>query len=59
MNVFNEPKLMKDRPTDSGVNTRTYDARQIVGEKSEAKIVLDDQIYVLRITKQNKLILTK
>ena len=50
---------MKDTPTDSATNTKTYDARQIVGEKSEAKIVLDDQIYVLRITKQNKLILTK
>ena len=50
---------MKDTPTESAINTKTYDARQIVGEKSEAKIVLDDQIYVLRITKQNKLILTK
>ena len=36
-----------------------HDARELIGSMSEAKIVLDDQIYLLRITKQNKLILTK
>ena len=36
-----------------------YDARKIVGNDSVAVIVLDDQEYTLRITKQSKLLLTK
>ena len=36
-----------------------YDARLLTKERGEAKIVLDDKIYTLRITRQGKLILTK
>ncbi len=36
-----------------------FDARDIVGKDGQAHIALDDQIYVLRITRAGKLILTK
>lgn len=36
-----------------------FDARDIVGQDGQAHIALDDQIYVLRITRAGKLILTK
>ena len=37
----------------------TFDARELVGPKHLAKIKLDQETYLLKITKQNKLILTK
>ena len=37
----------------------TYDARKLLGPETAAKIVLDQVTYFLKITKQNKLILTK
>ena len=37
----------------------TIDARELIGENATIQIVLDDQTYTLRITRQNKLILTK
>jgi len=37
----------------------TYDARDLIKEGSQIGIVLDDQHYVLRITRARKLILTK
>ncbi len=37
----------------------THDARELVGPKLLAKIMLDQETYLLKITKQNKLILTK
>ena len=37
----------------------THDARKLLGVKSVAKITLDQETYFLKITKQNKLILTK
>jgi len=37
----------------------TYDARELIGEGVEARIVLDGQCYRLRITRAGKLILTK
>lgn len=37
----------------------TYDARQLVQDGVQAHILLDDQIYILRITRAGKLILTK
>ncbi len=40
-------------------STNTYDARELLGQKSEAKIMLEQETYFLKITKQNKLILTK
>ena len=37
----------------------THDARELLGTKPLAKIMLDQETYLLKITKQNKLILTK
>ena len=37
----------------------TYDAREIIKDGIQARIVLDDQAYYLRITRAGKLILTK
>ena len=40
----------------------THDARELIGSESNpkiAKIILDKETYLLKITKQNKLILTK
>ena len=37
----------------------TYDARKLVGDGVQVRIVLDDQSYWLRITRAGKLILTK
>ncbi|MEM6823699.1 MAG: hemin uptake protein HemP [Pseudomonadota bacterium] len=37
----------------------TYDARELVREGVQARIILDDQFYWLRITRAGKLILTK
>jgi len=36
-----------------------YDARALVKNGVQARIMLDDQAYVLRITRAGKLILTK
>lgn len=36
-----------------------YDARDLIKEGEQANIILDDQVYVLRITRAGKLILTK
>lgn len=36
-----------------------YNARQLTQENGQARIVLDGQVYSLRITRANKLILTK
>ncbi|WP_342077834.1 hemin uptake protein HemP [Yoonia sp. SS1-5] len=37
----------------------SFDARDLVGDDGQANIVLGDQVYVLRITRAGKLILTK
>lgn len=37
----------------------TYDARKLVKNGVQARIVLDEQVYILRITRAGKLILTK
>lgn len=37
----------------------THDARQLTANQSVARIVLDGQVYTLRITRAGKLILTK
>lgn len=36
-----------------------YDARRLTLENGQARIILDGQVYSLRITRANKLILTK
>ncbi|MFV0334541.1 MAG: hemin uptake protein HemP [Tropicimonas sp.] len=46
--------------TDSTAAPRpTFDARAMTGADGLARIVLDDKVYTLRITKADKLILTK
>lgn len=37
----------------------TYNARDLIKAGTQAAIVLDEQVYVLRITRAGKLILTK
>ena len=37
----------------------TYDARELIKNGTQAHIVLDGQVYCLRITRAGKLILTK
>ncbi|WP_299546388.1 hemin uptake protein HemP [uncultured Tateyamaria sp.] len=37
----------------------TYDARDLIKDGIQASIVLDGQVYYLRITRAGKLILTK
>lgn len=37
----------------------TYDAQHLVMNGDQARIVLDDKVYTLRITRAGKLILTK
>jgi hemin uptake protein HemP len=37
----------------------TYQARDLVDQGTQARIVLDEQVYTLRITRAGKLILTK
>jgi len=36
-----------------------YDAERLIGTGSTAQIILGDKTYILRITRQGKLILTK
>lgn len=40
-------------------NIETYDARDLVKNGVQTRILLDDQEYYLRITRSGKLILTK
>jgi len=37
----------------------TYDAHDLIPDGSQARVLLDDQCYYLRITRAGKLILTK
>ena len=45
--------------TDDTATTPAYDARDLVRDGVQARILLDGQTYVLRITRAGKLILTK
>ena len=38
---------------------RTFDARDLMPDGEPVQVVLDDQTYILRITRAGKLILTK
>jgi hemin uptake protein HemP len=54
----NENNMIFDcEATDS--EPKTHNAIDLLGTASVAKIELDGQIYILRKTRQNKLILTK
>lgn len=45
---------------DAGIlSLPAYDARDLTDGGDQARIVLDDQVYTLRITRAGKLILTK
>ena len=46
------------KPTDEP-RIDTYDARALIKDGVQASIVLDGQVYFLRITRAGKLILTK
>ncbi|MEM0947269.1 MAG: hemin uptake protein HemP [Pseudomonadota bacterium] len=51
------PRLASERTADDDIPT--YDARELVRDGVQARIVLDNQSYWLRITRAGKLILTK
>ncbi len=38
---------------------RVLDAREFLGDKRMARLVLDGEVYTLRLTKNDRLILTK
>lgn len=50
-NAAPKPTLIDETPS--------YDAKDLTGHDGLARIVLNDQIYTLRITRAGKLILTK
>lgn len=50
---------IRDRAGLPNVDCPQYDARDLVGHDSRAIILLDGQVYFLRITRALKLILTK
>lgn len=52
-------KLPSSFAISSEPDVPTYDARQLIPEGVQARIVLDEQVYTLRITRAGKLILTK
>ena len=56
MNAFARPRQMTTPPTSS--QAPVYDARDLTRD-GIAAIVLDGQVYTLRITRAGKLILTK
>jgi hemin uptake protein HemP len=53
------PAQMVERPRAFEDTTPAHDARRLVGGNNCARIVLDGQVYTLRITRAGKLILTK
>lgn len=57
MNMMTD--VPKPTATFEGPKIDTYDARELIKSGSQAAIVLDEQVYVLRITRAGKLILTK
>ena len=61
--ILNGAKMSLKKP-ESTVNTdendgNSFNAHDLLGEHSAAKIILGQEIYFLKLTKQNKLILTK
>lgn len=54
------PRSLRQDTADRAENgLPTYDARDLIQDGVQARVVLDDQTYVLRITRAGKLILTK
>ena len=58
MNALSNP-LKTDYTPAQEAELPTYDARQMVGDGVQARLVLDGVAYYLRLTKAGKLILTK
>jgi hemin uptake protein HemP len=55
-------KVAHDRGQTASIPTPTelvYDASTLTGANGQARIILGDQVYTLRITRSGKLILTK
>lgn len=48
-----------ENPLPPALTTPVYDARALTQQGDTAQIVLDGQVYTLRITRAGKLILTK
>lgn len=57
MSIMYVPSPLKGTPEPKAAPA--FNARDLVGHDGTGRIVLEDQIYVLRITKAGKLILTK
>lgn len=55
--IIQSPDMQKTSPVKSELPT--YDARKLLGDSVLGRLVLDDQMYFLRITRAGKLILTK
>lgn len=53
------PKLRPLAVADSAPQVPCFDARELTGQGTTAHLSLDGVLYVLRITRQGKLILTK
>jgi len=58
MNAMSLPKQI-DTPVTATENLPTFDARDLIADGVQARLVLDGQFYFLRITRAGKLILTK
>ena len=53
------PSKDTQKPSPVPNDLPTYDARKLLGNGVLGRLVLDDQLYFLRITRAGKLILTK
>ncbi|QPH54168.1 hemin uptake protein HemP [Pontivivens ytuae] len=51
--------MTRPQPEQEEARPPTYDAHELTGRQGSAFIELDGKVYTLRITRQNKLILTK
>ncbi len=53
------PTLHRPAPVEAADARPVHDARELTGGSAQAEILLDGMRYILRITRQGKLILTK
>lgn len=59
MNAMARTFPSTDTPRQDQGDLATYDAHALIENGVQARIVLDGQVYLLRITRSGKLILTK
>ncbi len=57
MHTAPTPRRPAPAPTEDEIPT--HDARALIANGVQARVILDQQIYTLRITRAGKLILTK